>query len=107
MQKAIALLVAVSVMAVLVGGCAMVNRAPVTGFIYTDLKAGEGVTSNAVCSKVGKASCRSILGWVALGDASISAATKNGGITKIHHVDMEAKSILGIIADYTVVVYGE
>jgi len=47
-------------------------------------------------TKVGTATCTSIL-WFAWGDASLDAAMKNGGITKIHHVDWNAFNILGII----------
>jgi len=32
---------------------------------------------------------------------------KNGGITKVHHVDSKVKNILGVYAEYTTVVYGE
>ena len=46
------------------------------------------------------------MGFYAVGDASVETAAKNGGITKIHHVDYETQSILGVIADYTTVVYG-
>jgi hypothetical protein len=42
-----------------------------------------------------------------MGDASISAAAQNGGITRIHHVDHETMNILGIYAKYTTIVYGE
>ncbi len=47
------------------------------------------------------------LGMVAIGDASIEAAKKNGGITKVHHVDWAVENILGIIGKYRVTVYGE
>jgi len=90
----------------LMSGCAM-TMAPVTGYLYTDVKAPFAVTSNQVSTKVGTAKMQSILGWVASGDASIEAAAKSAGITKIHHVDYEATSILGIIASFTIVVYGE
>jgi hypothetical protein len=43
----------------------------------------------------------------ATGDASITAAATNGGITKIHHVDHETLNILGIYARYVTVVHGE
>jgi len=43
----------------------------------------------------------------ATGDASISAAMRNGKITRIHHVDHETFSILGVYAKYTTIVYGE
>jgi hypothetical protein len=91
---------------VLLTGCASV-KSPVSGFVYTDIQAGEGATSNVGASKVGQSEATSILGWVATGDASIDAAAKSAGITKIHHVDYKAKSILGFYAKYTTVVYGE
>lgn len=87
-------------------GCAMVG-APVNGFIYTDLKAPVTATSNTGTAKVGIGECTSILGWVGTGDCSIDAAMKNGNITKIHHVDHDAMSVLGIYAKYTIRVYGE
>ena len=51
--------------------------------------------------------CTSILSMVATGDASIEAAMKNGGITKVHHVDWQAKNILGIYGEFKTTVYGE
>jgi hypothetical protein len=92
--------------AVALSGCAMTSS-PVSGLIYTDVQYGTSATSNEGSSKVGEASAKSILGIIATGDASIDAAAKNGGITKIHHVDVKASSVLGIFATYTVVVYGE
>ena len=64
-------------------------------------------TSNPVATKVGTAEVTSILGLVATGDASINTAAQSAGITRISHVDYEAKSILGVYAKYTVYVYGE
>jgi hypothetical protein len=87
-------------------GCAMVV-APVTGGLYTDLKAPVTATSNTGSSKVGTGECTSILGMLALGDCSIDAAMKNGNITKIHHVDHDAMSFFWIYAKYTTRVYGE
>ncbi|MBM3236358.1 hypothetical protein FJZ31_08675 [Candidatus Poribacteria bacterium] len=80
---------------------------PVTGFWYTEVKGPVTATANPTYSKVGSAFCTSLLGLIATGDASIETAAKNGGITKIHHVDYESKSILGLFATYTVIVYGE
>ena len=57
-------------------------------------------------SKVGKAEAMGIL-LVGFGDASISAAMAKGGIQKIHHVDTETMSILGLFSTQTTVVYGE
>lgn len=87
--------------------CGAFVSAPVSGFLYTDVKAPLAVTANEGSTKVGTAKLQSILGLVATGDASIETAAKSAGITKIHHVDYEANSILGIVASFTVVVYGE
>ena len=49
----------------------------------------------------------SFLVLIATGDASIRAAAKSAGITKIHHVDHHSTNMLGFVATYTVIVYGE
>lgn len=90
----------------LMSSCAMV-QAPISGWAYTNVKGPFAVTGNGVSSKVGTAECQGILGLVTTGDASIETAAKSAGITKIHHVDYESSSIIGIIAKYKVIVYGE
>jgi TRL (tRNA-associated locus)-like protein len=78
------------------------------GTLYTELKLPVTVTANnGTATKVGTAECISVLALVAIGDASIEAAKKDGGITKVHHVDWEVENILGIIGKYKVTVYGE
>lgn len=94
-------------MVVLLSGCGAYAASPVTGFIYTDLKAPGQATSNPVANKVGTAEVTSILGLVATGDASIQEAAQKANITRISHIDYEVKSILGIYATFTVYVYGE
>ena len=106
MKKIIGCLVLIMLSAGSFMGCAMVV-APVNGGIYTDLKVPGTATSNIGFAKVGTGECTSILGLLAIGDCSISTAMKNGNITKIHHVDHDAMSILWIYAKYTVKVYGE
>jgi len=115
MRKMIIGLIIVMSCLILMAGCAAYSVAPVTGFIYSDVQAPAIATSNPTSSKVGKAECESILGLVALGilglvalgDASIEAAMKDGGITKVHHVDYETFSVLGVYARFTLIVYGE
>lgn len=102
-MKKIAIL---SVLAAFLTSCAFVGS-PVTGVIYTGVKAPIVATSNSLGSKVGMAQAQSILGAIAIGDASIQTAAKSAGITKISHVDYEALSVLGIFASYKVYVYGE
>ena len=91
----------------LLTGCAAVTKQPLTGFLYSEVKDGMIANETSGMGKKGTATATSILGWVATGDASITAAMKNGGITKVHHVDFESTSIIGVYATYTVVVYGE
>lgn len=93
-------------MVVMLASCAMAT-APVTGFLYSDVKSPVAVTGNSGSSKVGIAEATSILGLVGTGDASVQAAAKAAGITKIHHVDQHSTNILCIYAKYTIYVYGE
>ncbi len=90
-------------------GCAAQAKQPVTGFLYSDVKAPipSSIDNNVKPLKSGTAFAQSILGWVAIGDASIQTAARNGGITKIHHVEQHSQSVLGIVATYTITVYGE
>ena len=87
------------------GGCAMA-AAPVSGFIYTETQYGDQATGESVGMKSGQACSTSILGAVALGDATVDAAAKAGGISKVSHVDHTSKSIIGVYAEFCTVVYG-
>ena len=92
--------------ATLLSGCATAVS-PVTGSLYTNVRAPMLVTESPDRpTKVGRATMRSILGIYAVGDASIESAAKNAGITRIHHVDYQTQNILGVMADFTVIVYG-
>jgi len=65
-------------------------------------------TSNSVGSKVGKAKATCYLSVLCFDqDASIKAAAKNGGITKISTVDINYGSILNLIVTYETIVTGE
>ena len=79
---------------------------PATGFLFSDVK-GPFISGDGASAKSGTSECMSILGWVALGDASLETAMKAGGIKKINHVDFHTFNILGIYAKLTVTVYGE
>jgi len=92
--------------AVFLTGCTAVAHGPVTAPITIDMKGPVSSGTAAGSSKVGRSEAWGILIY-ATGDASISAAMKNGGITRIHHVDHESMNILGIYAKYTTKVYGE
>lgn len=92
--------------AVALVGCQPV-ASPLMGILYNETKFGWEATSNTDTTKEGKACANTILGMVATGDASISAAKKAGGITTVAHVDHSAKSIVGIVAEFCTIVYGK
>jgi len=96
----------VSVLALAAGlvGCAMADGRT-TGLFYTNTKHGLMVLPGAGTKK-GMACQTSILGVYADGDASLEAAKKAGGITKVSSVDASAESILGFYAKYCTIVYG-
>lgn len=103
-MKKFGIVIAVFVIFVLMGCATMI---PI-GTLYTEQKLPMMVTSNGgSSSKIGVAQCTSIMGLVALGDCSIAAAKKNGGIKKVYSIDWKVKSILGIYGTYDVVVTGE
>jgi hypothetical protein len=87
----------------MLAGCA--SPMPV-GVLYTELRLPITATG-AQGKKEGTAECKSIMALVAMGDCSIETAKKNGGISKVSNVDWEAKSVLGIIGEYKLHVYGE
>lgn len=105
-MKRIATLAVAMLFALALSGCAM-TVGPVTGVMYTNAKYPWTATgSPKEATRVGRATVRSFFGAIATGDASIQTAAQNGGITEIHHVDYEAQNIFGVVADFTVVVYG-
>lgn len=100
-------ILAIGIVAILLSSCAAQVATPALGLLYTDVKAPLIATSNSGSTKVGSAECISVLGIVATGDASIEAASKDGNIKRIHHVDYQSTNVLGIFAKFKVYVYGE
>jgi hypothetical protein len=97
-MRMIALLIAVLMLA----GCA--SYYPI-GFIYTEGKMGVQGAAGAT-PKTGRACMNSILGLVAIGDASLEAAKAAGGITNVANINYEVKNILGVYGEYCLVVKG-
>lgn len=65
-------------------------------------------TSNPVGNKCGIAKSTTVLTiFGGSADCGINKAAKNGGITRISHVDAFQKNYLGIVTVYGVRVYGE
>jgi hypothetical protein len=95
----IALLVVIAMLA----GCGAVYTR-----IQTPMKDINAPLHDTAGEKVGRASCKSYVWVVVVGDCSIRAAMTDGGIAKIHHVDTDIKTVLaGLYGRVTIVVYGD
>ena len=85
-------------------GCATTDR-PIGG-IYTESSYDiQGTSGQLANLKVGTAEAKNYFCVVGLGDCSIDAATKNGGIKDIKYIDRSIKTILGY-STITTKVYG-
>jgi hypothetical protein len=78
-------------------GCAGGYPVPADGFLFVSVTAPgwyPGVT-NQIGAKTGSSAATGFVGLIATGDASIEAAARAGGITKIHSVANKWTKILG------------
>jgi hypothetical protein len=103
-------ILSIGALSVAIMGCgAGLGQGPVPGFLYSDYKAPSydlTTETSGSAMKSGAATCQSILGLIAMGDCSIEAAKKNGGISKVAFIDFGNKNILGVYAEYTTRVSG-
>lgn len=92
-------------LALAASGCANVRGpAPAAlSFYAAPLDAGTATGT----SKRGEACATNLLGAVATGDASIDAAKKAGGITRVASVEQVPTRVLGFYARFCTVVRGE
>ncbi len=107
-MKKLLVLSALCATAVVMTGCGVipmkgVSMAPIT----LDHIASDPIVDNAVRPiKRGEAKSMGVI-LFNTGDASIGTAMKNGGITKVHHVDYSVKNILFLYNETITIVYGE
>mgnify|MGYP006300153009 CR=1 FL=1 len=109
MRKKLVTLASSVIAAFLLSGCLVAPVMPPTGVIFTSYKAPldwdqEGQTLG---TKTGSSQSMSILGLVAIGDASIAEAAKDGGLTAIHGADYEYFHVLGVYQRYRTILHGE
>jgi len=102
------LLVALAVVGIL-GGCA--STQPV-GIVYSGGNFYNGSTIvdasvKGAATKNGQACASSVLSLVAVGDNSVEAAKKDGGITKVTSINYNVENVLGIYGTYCTEVKGE
>lgn len=95
--------------ALLCAGCYSAPVMPPSGLIYSNVEApvSPAVMGRPVGEKRGASSAVSYFGLVAVGDASVEAAAREGGITQPRHIDYEFVNVLLIYQKFTTVVYGE
>jgi hypothetical protein len=82
-------------------------QSPISALVTVTESGVDATGAEGGAGKVGRATCRNILGLVAYGDASIAEAAREAGIKTIHHVDAESTRIWFFYSQYTTVVYGE
>jgi hypothetical protein len=103
--KQTSLLAALALFTAGISGCAIAGAGVVTGAIYSGYQVGSSV-GPAAPAKTGEACAMSILGAVAVGDASVDAAKKAGGITQVATIDHKSFGVLSIYANVCTVVTG-
>lgn len=105
-MKTMLLFAALAAVMIVGAGCTVAN-APVIAPLGLDMKGPVAVGDvSAGSTSVGRSQAIGII-LVGVGDASISAAAKEGNISRIHHVENDTLNILGIYSRYETVVYGQ
>ena len=105
-MKNIISLLLVLVSASTLSACATGNSATGPGFLYMDHYEGLIATANQAGRRRGEACTQNILGLVTSGDASLSAAMKNGAITVVSSADRHFTGFLGIYGKMCTIVTG-
>lgn len=90
-------------------GCLQAPVVPPQGLVYSGTSAplDTDLDQADLGAHRGEASTHSILGLVAWGDASTSAAAAAGGITDVKHQDYHYLNVLGVYQSYTTIVHGD
>ncbi|MFC1808684.1 TRL domain-containing protein [Candidatus Omnitrophota bacterium] len=98
--------IAIMLLVVLLGGCA--SPYPI-GVAYTEWQAPHSVVTqgDVAYTKVGVGKVITVLGLVAIGDASMRSAIRDGQISEVKYVDYSARNIMGIYGEYIITVYGD
>src|SRR5512143_1655790 len=98
-MKPAVLIMALVLIAILLTGCL---------YSHVTLPYGTELKWKELGHKKGTSSMYSVLWFFAWGDAGAAAASKNGGITTLTHMDREVISVLlGLYSRHTTIVYGD
>lgn len=96
----------IPVLAVLLFVVSCASTGPQGGVLFHDIKYGKYANENTETSKKGEACMSSVLGLFSFGDASIEAAKRDSGISKVSSVDASSLSILYFYNKYCTVIRG-
>lgn len=77
------------------------------GALFNNATMGISANPGITASKTGRACAHSYLGLIAIDNASIESAMKNGNITKVATVNQSTKNILGLYGEYCTIVTGQ
>lgn len=107
-MKKIALIGMFAAATAMMTGCGVFpSKGAVTAAIMIDsVSSGDYVDNSVKASKTGTATVKGIVLFTE-GDASIGAAMKDAGITKVNRVDYKITNILFLYTSRTTIVYGE
>lgn len=105
MKKIIQHLVTISACVFALSACASF-RAPVTGWLYSEVTYPIVATGQEAGNRIGKACASSFLYTIAKGDSSIEAARRNGSITTIVSADETFENVLFLYSKSCTIVRG-
>ena len=84
------------ILALLVSTALPMCAAEATGFLFQNTVQPLMGSSATQGSKVGKAACYNILGYISWGDCSIKKATQKGNVRSVGYADQSVLTVLGI-----------
>lgn len=105
MKRAVTL-VTISLLVVTLSSCGFIADGPF-GYMYTETETPIALGSAESGEKAGEACVKAFFGMIAVGDASIEAAKKNGGIDDVYTVNKSNFSVLGMFSKQCTIVRGE
>lgn len=105
MKSSLRLLSAVA-LTVVVSGCASTSMNSRAGFAAVAMHTEAGLATSDGGNKTGTACTQNYVGVVTMGDSSIEAAKKAGGISRVSSVDYEYFTILGFYGKVCTIVKG-
>lgn len=101
------MLIAALVATTMLTGCIFPMKGTSFSMLTLNQTTSEPIVDSSVRpAKMGEAYSGGVL-FLSGGDASIGAAMRNGGITKVHHVDYKVNNYFWLFNYTTTIVYGE